>query len=175
MRKLAALLILPLLALVLTSTAQAATGTVHAASAGTNLCTPVEGASCFCDTSSFQTTPAGNGYWDAGHFCIDANAPGGASLQYRLVLQTDGNLVLSQISQGVTYVIWSSGTYGHPDDSMWAQTDGDLVIYGSTSLPDDPLWASHVASPSAYYILQGTDGNFVAYTPAGHALWSTKT
>jgi len=91
---------------------------------------------------------------------------------FRLLMQTDGNLVLYDGS----WVLWHSGTYNvGPVLGVTMQTDGNLVIY-SPSLT--PLWHSNTHQPPPYtnYRLEAqSDGNVVIYTPASAPLWSTNT
>lgn len=53
-----------------------------------------------------------------------------------LAMQADGNLVAYSSSQAV----WNSGTYGHPGAFTKMQDDGNLVVYGTDGTP---LWNSH--------------------------------
>jgi hypothetical protein len=123
--------------------------------------------------------------WDTGAL--------GGSIS-RLVMQSDGNLVLYSQSNAA---LWSSQTAGNPGARLVLQTDGNMVIYSSTNTA---LWASYTISnpdhlsyinttlyPGRLYpgqsiktadgrfrlILQG-DGNLVLYSPT-HALWATGT
>lgn len=86
--------------------------------------------------------------------------------RFRLVFQTDGNLVLFF---GTT-VLWSSGTANGQSMVVGMQGDGNLVMYS----PDiTPLWASGTSGSGALLRLQN-DGNAVIYlgtTP----LWATNT
>jgi len=51
------------------------------------------------------------------------------------------------------------------------QGDGNLVLY----LGNKALWSSHTNyHPGAHTVMQG-DGNLVIYSPAGKALWSSRT
>ncbi len=104
----------------------------------------------------------------------------------RVIMQTDGNLVVYNASGGA---LWASGTAGHSGASLAVQNDGNVVVYatngqalwntGTTSsslAPGDSLSASqYLNSPNRLYQLamQG-DGNFVLYT-GQRALWQTKT
>ena len=93
-----------------------------------------------------------------------------ANQGFKLVMQTDGNLVLYTPTGRV---LWSSGTYGQPVSALVMQAeDGNLVIY-STSWT--PLWASNSGyNPGAYLDLQD-DGNAVIYRTNGTDAWSTGT
>lgn len=87
---------------------------------------------------------------------------------YRLIMQSDGNLVLYNVPEG--RALWASYTVGAGN---WAvmQTDGNLVVYSASN---KPLWNSGTAGkPSSYASIQD-DGNFVIYTPL-LPTWSSKT
>ena len=85
----------------------------------------------------------------------------------RLVLQTDGNLVLYR--SGVP--VWASGTNGKPAGVAVMQEDGNFVVYA----PAGPLWASGTnGHPGAWLVLQN-DGNMVVHDPQGHSLWASGT
>ena len=66
---------------------------------------------------------------------------------YRLIMQIDNNLVLYRERQGHKTVLWHSNT--HRIDvvkpKLIAQTDGNLVIYASNSIPVNsiPIWHSN--------------------------------
>jgi surface antigen len=88
--------------------------------------------------------------------------------QYKLVMQTDGNLV----SYGNGCVIWASNTGGTGSNNrLVMQTDGNLVIYTSGG---KPVWASHTAGTGSSNTLymQG-DGNSVVYNSGGKPLWAS--
>lgn len=90
--------------------------------------------------------------------------------QFRLILQSDGNLVLYATAVGAT---WASNTAGHPN--VWdvvMQADGNLVVY---DLRGKALWASNTnGHPGAYLIVQN-DGNLVIYDSANRPLWASNT
>ena len=116
----------------------------------------------------------------------------------RLVMQTDGNLVLYNQS-GVA--LWSSQTNGNPGARLVLQTDSNMVIYSASNVP---LWASYTlhnpdhlsyvntfirpgqtnarlypgqsidTADRRYKLLLQTDGNLVLYSP-NRATWATGT
>lgn len=96
----------------------------------------------------------------AGQFLKSSNG------QYRLDMQTDGNLVL----YGPKGALWASGTSGAGHSAVM-QTDGNFVVYDAAS---EPLWNSGTwNNPEGKLVLQD-DGNLVIYR--GHeALWHTNT
>ena len=78
----------------------------------------------------YQVTPTGNvALWTQG-----------ALRGYRLSNQHDGNLVLYGYDDKV---LWSSGTYGKGDSTLWMQEDGNLVLYAHLPAPPKPIWASN--------------------------------
>ena len=94
---------------------------------------------------------------------------------YRLLAQSDGNLVLYTKAGKA---LWQSHSYGHPNARTELQSDGNLVTYATNRAV---LWQSHTAGhPSSYnhpgtYLIMQTDGNLVLYTPLGRPLWQTHT
>ena len=88
---------------------------------------------------------------------------------YRLVMQTDGNLVL-YVGSGY-HALWSSGTYGQQVTGVVMQTDGNLVIYNTSR---KPIWSSNTwGNPGSYLVVQN-DGNVVIYRPTC-PIWATNT
>jgi hypothetical protein len=104
----------------------------------------------------------------------------------RAVMQSDGNLVVYGPGNDA---LWSSGTAGHPGSALAVQDDGNVVIYDRTTA----IWATRTVN---YYVKSGgrligsqfvtsrngryrlimqDDGNLVAYTANGRALWATNT
>jgi hypothetical protein len=87
---------------------------------------------------------------------------------YRLVFQTDGNLVLYSRNRA----LWSSNTYGKSSAVLSMQSDGNLVLYDSTHRP---LWYSNTSGRGWSTLRIQQDGNLVLYTASGKATWSTQT
>ena len=108
--------------------------------------------------------------------------PSGQSLTsnnaaYKLIMQTDGNLVLyakSAINGVNGRVLWSSGTSGNPGAYAAEQWDGNLVVVNATNTVQ--LWSSGTAgNPGAYAVVQ-LDGDFVVVNaPNTVQLWHTNT
>jgi hypothetical protein len=88
---------------------------------------------------------------------------------YRLVLQSDGNLVLYSPSN---HALWATGTDGQKNNRFVVQADGNMVLYSSAS---QPLWASNTDRNAGAFLAMQTDGNLVAYRRDGHALWASNT
>ncbi|MET9341188.1 hypothetical protein [Nonomuraea sp. NPDC003804] len=88
-----------------------------------------------------------------------------ANGEYKLIQQTQGNLVLYGPGNEA---LWSSPTAGAPAYATM-QREGNLVIYSDTN---KPLWSTNTAgNPGAYLAVQN-DGNLVIYSAANQALWS---
>jgi hypothetical protein len=85
--------------------------------------------------------------------------------KYRLIQQTDGNLVLYQGKKA----LWSTVTGKHPGAYTAMQTDGNLVVYSKSK---KPLWYSNTAGNSGAELAVQDDGNLVIYSAAKKALWS---
>src|SRR5439155_1051750 len=88
-----------------------------------------------------------------------------AHQQYRLVMQSDGNLV--QYGNGAA--LWSSLTYGHPGASAKLQPDGNLVVYapGNRALWSTGSWTA--GGPTSLVVHDGGD---VAVTlGSGKVVW----
>ncbi|MFJ6213882.1 RHS repeat-associated core domain-containing protein [Streptomyces sp. NPDC092296] len=90
----------------------------------------------------------------------------------RLVMQTDGNLVLYAISSGEK--LWQSGTAGHPGATATMRDDGALVVTGTDHAV---LWTSGTATGagSGNAAVLTAHGNLAVRDADGHDLWSTGT
>ncbi len=85
----------------------------------------------------------------------------------RLMLQTDGDLVIIDEDETIR---WRSNTSGRGDHAVF-QDDGHLVVYDSGQ---NPLWSSGtVAHPGAVLVL-AADGN-VNIVDQGAIIWSSNT
>lgn len=94
--------------------------------------------------------------------------------QYKLILQSDGNVVLyNQQSQA----IWATNTKGliQPREFIM-QTDGNLVLYDTNG---SPKWASNTYNNLGAFLNVQNDGNLVVYRAgsqsetANNALWAS--
>jgi len=83
--------------------------------------------------------------------------------RYKLVLQTDGNLVLYDKKKAM----WSTGTNGKNVKKLVMQSDGNLVLYGTNG----PVWATNTSGNRGAYLILQDDGNLVIYK----AVWSSST
>ena len=91
-----------------------------------------------------------------------------ANGQFSLVLQTDGNLVLSEGGEAV----WASGTDGREVSKALMQEDGNLVLYAPN---EEPVWASQSDGNNGAYLLLQDDRNLVIYSADGNPVWATNT
>lgn len=84
---------------------------------------------------------------------------------YRLVMQSDGNLV--------EYVggrpLWSSMTMGNPGARAVMQEDGNLVVYSTNG---QALWHSGTAGTKSARLALQPDANLVIYSSADAAVWA---
>jgi len=90
-------------------------------------------------------------------------SPGG---QFQLVMEEDGNLVLSTADRRS---LWASGTRGFQGAFAVMQPDGSLVIYSKTGRA---VWATRTAQHPGAWLAVQANGDVVVYDLAG-ALWST--
>lgn len=88
---------------------------------------------------------------------------------YRLLMQTDGNLV---IYTKAGTVLWATGTNG-AIARLVLQSDGNLVVYRNSD--NQALWASNTVGSASSYLEMQTDGNLVLYTSANAFIWGTST
>jgi len=82
--------------------------------------------------------------------------------EYRLTLQTDGNLVL----YGPSGVPWSTQSMG-PRRVLAMQADGNLVLYGEGR----PLWSSRTFKSPGTRLELRNDGNMVVVAPGFWPTW----
>ena len=128
------------------------------------------------DANMVVVSPSGQPLWASGS--VDYKLQPGQRLSpgwqiqspdrnYRLVMQSDGNLVLYT---GGT-AVWASGTSAANSD-VEMQADGNLVIYAPGHAA---VWASNTAGKNGSVLFGQNDGNFVLYEPGNVAVWSTNT
>jgi hypothetical protein len=93
-----------------------------------------------------------------------------ANGRVRLVMQTDGNLVLYRTDDNAP--LWASNTLNMPVAYAIMQDDGNLVCYGADKVP---YWASGTnGHPGATVLLQD-DGDLVVLSSSNGVLWETHT
>jgi pseudomonalisin len=94
---------------------------------------------------------------------------------YRLVMQTNGDLVLfgcATAATNCTTPYWSLGTSGQPGNRLTMQRDGNLVVYSSTGRA---VWATRTNGTGNSNVFQlQDDSNMVIYS-GQRAVWSTGT
>lgn len=88
--------------------------------------------------------------------------------RYRLIMQSDGNLVLYDLSQDPDKALWATATTGNNYAVM--QGDGNFVVYRSGGTA---LWASGTNGSSGAWLAVQNDGNVVLYN--GAAVWSWRS
>jgi hypothetical protein len=88
--------------------------------------------------------------------------------RYRLIYQSDGNLVVYRQDNSA---VWSSATAGTNPNVAWMQRDGNFVLYDPAVAP---IWHTHTyGNPGAYLSLQN-NGSLVVYSAStGLRLWGT--
>ncbi|MFV0461047.1 MAG: hypothetical protein ACK5MT_20030 [Actinomycetales bacterium] len=106
---------------------------------------------------------------EPGHFMQSADR------RFRLIQQTDGNLVL----YSPTGPVWSTGTYGHADLSLVLEDDGALHVLG---LDARPMWDARTGTAygDGYRLVLQNDGNLVLYRATNYGrnfvpVWSSGT
>ncbi len=87
--------------------------------------------------------------------------------RYRLIMQTDGNLVLYSPNRP----IWWTGTNGKPANRLSVQTDGNMVLYG----PATYYWASWTNGRGNVTLVVQDDGNLVLYDAQNRPVWNSRT
>ena len=86
--------------------------------------------------------------------------------RYRLLFQTDGNLVLyDDVERSAP---WSTGTAGINPGHVIMQTDGNLVVYDALGRDH---WSSGSAGNINAYLSVQNDGNVVIYRTDGDSAW----
>jgi hypothetical protein len=103
-----------------------------------------------------------------------------SNLQYVLLMQTDGNLVLyrshgrpaTDISKGIGITsndaLWSTNTNDGETNHAWMQEDGNLVLY----TPDmRATWATNTNDGGANYLTLSDLGQLVLRGPNGNIIW----
>lgn len=113
-------------------------------------------------TSASSTLPAGS-QLVANQYLMSVNG------QYKLFLQSDGNLVLRNASGTA---LWSSKTNGKGGTRLLLQGDGNLVLYTAAGTA---VWATGTNGKGANRAILKDDGNFVLTTSSNATVWSTNT
>jgi len=94
--------------------------------------------------------------------------------RFRLYMQGDGNLVLSQKDSAGNFskALWTSQTNGVTMELVVMQGDGNLVLYA----PDfNPPWATHTNGNDGVHLKLYNDGNMKIYSNAAGTVWTSNT
>ena len=86
--------------------------------------------------------------------------------RYRLLYQSDGNLVLYDDTDRVA--LWASNTGGTSTGQVLLQGDGNLVIYDAGNAA---VFATGTAGSTNAKLVVQNDGNLVLYAADGRPLW----
>jgi hypothetical protein len=87
--------------------------------------------------------------------------------QYKLYLQSDGNVVLRNAAGAA---LWSSGTNGKGGTRLVLQSDGNLVLYTASG---SAVWATGTNGKGGTRLLVQDDGKLVLRTASGSVVWSS--
>ncbi len=126
-------------------------------------------------TSFVQPPPPltlpGCGLLPSGQSLTPGQAVASCDGRFRLVHQTDGNVVLYDIVHGFR-PIFNTGTFDKATSLLIMQTDGNLVLYSPSF---EPLYNTGTfGNPGARLAVQD-DGNLVIYSPSNVPLFATYT
>jgi len=90
--------------------------------------------------------------------------------RFRLVYQSDGNLVLYRVGVGA---LWSSQTSGSSAGYAIMQTDGNLVVDNAS---ETAVWSSNTSGNDDAILAVQSDGNLVIYSDYyNEVFWQTNT
>jgi hypothetical protein len=113
-------------------------------------------------------TPPGSGVLLPGQSLHAGQQVVSTDGRFRLVYQSDGNLVLYQAG----IALWHSHTNGTTPGLAAMQGDGNFVIYNASGVP---VWhTSTFGNPGAILAIQN-DGNLVIYRADGVPIWASGT
>jgi hypothetical protein len=125
------------------------------------------GGSALWASSSTLPGPEACGALGQGHALNNGQNLYSCNGQFRLTMQSDGNLVLYAGSQA----LWASNTYGSGGYVATITSTANFVVYGLSD--DGPRWSTGtLGGPGAHLALKD-DGNIVLYNGAGGVLWQT--
>jgi hypothetical protein len=90
---------------------------------------------------------------------------------FRLIMQTDGNLVLYRVFD--YKAIWSTNTANIGAHKALMQYDGNFVVYTEN---DVAKWSSQTNDRPANYLMVQDDGNLVIYSKGSNSVqWASNT
>lgn len=114
--------------------------------------------------------------WSTSRLCSGRTLQPGRILrsgngQYKLEMQTDGNLVLRNSTDVIQ---WATNTYNNPGSRLEMRTDGNLVIFNTNN---QVIWSSNTATllitnNNGSTLRVQDDGNLVIYRPNNTAIWN---
>ncbi|GLY86141.1 CHAP domain-containing protein [Actinoallomurus iriomotensis] len=111
----------------------------------------------------------GKNHLDPGDVLSPNQYIASSDLEFALILQNDGNLVLYG---GGYRPIWATNTGGRSVRDAAMQSDGNLVLYGPGG---SVVWASNTGGSGPSHLQLQDDGNAVLYKNAGGVSWATNT
>lgn len=126
-------------------------------------------------SDSIIATNGGGGFDPAQGTLLSGHYLTSSDRRWKLVMQSDGNLVLYAPTGAPR---WWSGTAGNPGAELVAQTDGNVVVY---DVSGRPLWQSGTRMTNdVVFLMVQTDGNVVLYELTGSGesvspIWWTGT
>ena len=121
-------------------------------------------------TPSTPNSPTKSDRLLSGQRLLIGNAIDSVDGRFNMILQNDGNLVLSYVPQRVP--LWSSNTQGYLNIvDVLMQTDGNLVLRDNNN---NSFWESNTSSTGAILILHD-NGNAAIHDINNATLWETKT
>ena len=162
-----------------TTTTKAPTGTAAATGTGTATASSGTGVAAVSSSSGLSNTSCASigaaftyPYADtlSGGQTLDA-CQGLQTTLYKLVMQSDGNLVLYNKTTGAT--MWATNTVrtGANSYRFSFQTDGNAVVYDKNN---SVLWASGSTGKNGNKFVVQADGNMVMYNGT-NAIWASNT
>lgn len=88
--------------------------------------------------------------------------------RFRLVLQSDGNLVL----YGPSGALWASNTNGSDASVVFFQPDGNVVLYNSSGVG---RWGTNSGTHFCANLTIQNDGNLTITAAGGSVVWASNT
>jgi hypothetical protein len=93
-----------------------------------------------------------------------------ASGTYLLTYMESGNLVICQLSDQGSGVVWSANTDGVPAWRVYMQPDGNFCVYQAFG---QSVFSTHTSSnPNGYVVMEDT-GQLVVYDVNDNSVWSS--
>lgn len=89
--------------------------------------------------------------------------------RYWLYMHDQGNLVVYDVKDGVSKIIWDANTYGNPGAIATMQADGNFIINKDGKI----LWSTKTSGNAGSKLTMQDDGN-VVLSLNGSILWKSK-